>query len=154
MFRLTNFIKSNYIAILRPNLPKLSRSAVWNIMFMINELYLLWVPNFIELGIFFIFGTKFPPNVEIYTCFNVEYVLLDPNFDFLGGCCWLLLVTWWLLMVTARYRSLLFVPAFGRNVKISKIFDFIAKSSSLQTYTFATFGTADLKSSRDYYRGD
>ena len=54
------------------------------------------------LGIYFIFGTKFSWNEGIDTCFNVECVLLDRNFDFLGcylvvlpsGYCWLLLVTW------------------------------------------------------------
>ena len=43
---------------------------------MINKLDLLSGPNFIALEIFFIFGTKFPWSEEIYTCFNVEYVLL------------------------------------------------------------------------------
>ena len=98
---------------------------------MINELDLLWVPNFIALGIYFIFGTKFSWNEGIDTCFNifgtkfswnegidtcfnVKCVLLGRNFDFLGGYCslpsdycWLLLVTWWLLLVTARYWSFL-----------------------------------------------
>ena len=60
---------------------------------MINELDLLWVPNFIALGIYFNFRTKFSWNEEIDTCFNVEYVLLGRNFDFCGGC----------LVVTARY---------------------------------------------------
>ena len=93
---------------------------------MINELDLLWVLSFIALGIYFIFGTKFSWNVEIDTCFNVEFVLLGRNFDFLGsylvitarylvitdGCCslrggywWLLLVTWWLLLVTGGYQG-------------------------------------------------
>ena len=70
------------------------------------KLYLLWVPNFIVLEIFFIFGTKFSWNEEIDTCFNVKYVLLGPNFNCLSGYCslpsgycWLLLVTWWLLLI-------------------------------------------------------
>ena len=59
-------------------------------------------------------------------------MLVDRNFDFLGGYCllpsgyyWLLVVTWWLLLVTggycsllvvtARYRSLLLVPTFTMN---------------------------------------
>ena len=43
------------------------------------------MPNFIALGIFFIFGVTFSWNEGIDTCFNVEYVLLGRNFDFLGG---------------------------------------------------------------------
>ena len=79
------------------------------------------MPNFIALGMYFLFGTKFSWN----ECFNVEDVLLGRNFDFPGGyrslpsdCYWLLLVTWWLLIVnvvTARYRSLLLVLTFSRN---------------------------------------
>ena len=80
---------------------------------MINNLGLLWLPNFIKLGIYFIFGTKFSWNDGIDTSFNVEYVLLGHNFDFLGGYCLLLLVTWWLLVATTRYRSLLLVPTFS-----------------------------------------
>ena len=65
--------------------------------------------------------------LSYHTC-----VLVDRNFDFLGGYCllpsgyyWLLVVTWWLLLVTggycsllvvtARYRSLLLVPTFTMN---------------------------------------
>ena len=76
--------------------------------------------NFIALGIYLLFGTKFSWNEETDTCFNVKRVLLDHNFDFLG--CYLvitprnLMVTtgycslpcgycWWLLLVTARYCS-------------------------------------------------
>ena len=85
-----------------------SRSAILNIIFMINVLKLFWVPNFIALGVYFIFRTKFTWNETIGICFNVEYVLLDRNFDFVGGYC-----TW--LAVTARYRLLLFVPTFSMN---------------------------------------
>ena len=67
------------------------------------------MPNFIALGIYFIFGTKFSWNEVIDTCFNVEYVLLGRSFDFLGGYLVItaryLVVTpcyWWLLVVTAR----------------------------------------------------
>ena len=62
-----------------------SRSAISNIISMINELDLLRVPNFIALGIYFIFGTKFSWKKGIDTGFNVKYVLLGHNFDFLGG---------------------------------------------------------------------
>ena len=118
LFWLPNFIKIRHIAISRPNLPKLSRSAISNIIFIIHKLDLLWVPDFIALGIFFIFGIKFPWDEEIYTCFNVECVLLGRNYDLHGGYCslpsgywWLLLVTWWLLLVTGGYCSLLLVTA-------------------------------------------
>ena len=80
------------------------------------------MPNFIALGIYFIFGTKFSCNEWIDTCFNVECVLLGRNFDFLGGYLvvaapYLVLTAgycllpgsyaryWWLLLVTARYCS-------------------------------------------------
>ena len=59
---------------------------------MINKFDLLWVPNFIALEIYIIFGSKFSWNEVIDTCFNVEYVLFGHNFDFLGGY----------LLVTAR----------------------------------------------------
>ena len=81
---------------------------------MINKLDLHWVSNFIGLAIYFIFGTKFFSNEGIYTCFNVECVLNDRNFYFLGNhTCWLLLVTasycslpagyWWLPLVIGSY---------------------------------------------------
>ena len=61
---------------------------------MINELDLLWVPNFVALEIHFIFGTKFSWNEGIDTCLNVDTVCyLLRNFDFLG----------FYLVVTARY---------------------------------------------------
>ena len=88
---------------------------------MINELDLLWVPNFIALEIYFLFGTKFSWNEEIGTCFNVECALLDRNSDFLGGYLVVthsyLKVTSHYLVVTARYRSLLLVPSFTMDEK-------------------------------------
>ena len=63
--------------------------------------------NFIAFEVYFIFGTKFFWNEGIDTCFNVECVLLDRNFDFRG--CYLvvtapyLVVTTGYLLVTARY---------------------------------------------------
>ena len=81
-----------------------------NIIVTINKLDLLWVSNFIALGIYFILGTKFSWNEEIDTCFNVECVLLGRNFDFL-------MVTWWLLLFTASYRLLLLVTTFSMNVR-------------------------------------
>ena len=74
------------------------------------------------LGIFFIFGTKFSWNEDIDTCFNVECVLLGRNFDSLGGYCSLpsgysSLPSGYssLLVVTARYCSLLLVSTFSMN---------------------------------------
>ena len=79
------------------------------------------MPNFIALGIYFIFGTKFSWNEGIDTCFNVENLLLSRNFDFFGGY---LVVTARYLVVTARYLvvtggycSLLFGPTFSMNGK-------------------------------------
>ena len=54
------------------------------------------MPNFIAIGIYFLFGTKFSWNEETDTCFNVECMLLDRNYDFLGGY----------LVATAHYLSL------------------------------------------------
>ena len=65
-----------------------------------NKLDLLCVPNFIALVIYFLFGTKYSWNEGIDTCFNVEYMLLDRNFDFLGG--YLVFIARY-LVVTARY---------------------------------------------------
>ena len=84
-------------------------------MFMINELDLLLLPNFIASGRYFIFGTKFSWNEGIDTCFIVGCVLLDRNFGFISGYLGVtaryLVVTagycslpgsyWWLLLVTA-----------------------------------------------------
>ena len=50
------------MAILRPNMPKFLISGqdpqFSNIIFKMNEVDLLCVPNFIVLGIYIIFGTK------------------------------------------------------------------------------------------------
>ena len=82
---------------------------------MVNETDLLWLPYFIVLGIYFIFGTKFSWND---TCFNIEYALLGRNFDFLGVYLvvtapnlWLLLVTVHYLVVIGEYCSLPLVTA-------------------------------------------
>ena len=80
-----------------------SRFATLNIIFMIKEIDLLWVSNFITLGIYFIFETEFPWNEGIDTWFNVGCVLLGRDFDFLGGY---LVVTALYLVVTAGYCSL------------------------------------------------
>ena len=89
---------------------------VSNIIFRINKPDLLWVLNFIALGVNFIFGAKFSWNA----CFNVKCVLLVRSFDFLEGY---LVVTasylslpggyWSFLVVTAHYRSLLLIPIFS-----------------------------------------
>ena len=58
------------------------------------------MPNSIASGIYSIFETKFSWNVGTDTFFDVECVLLDRNFDFLGGY---LVVTARYLIVTAGY---------------------------------------------------
>ena len=73
------------------------------------------MPNFIALGIYFIFETKFSWNERIDTCFNVKFVLLGRNFNFLGDYSGLLLVTWWLPVVTARFHLLLLLLTFSMN---------------------------------------
>ena len=79
-----------------------------HIIFMIKEHDLLWVPNFIALGIYFLFRTKFSWNEGIDTCFNVECVLLGRNLDFLGGY---LVVNARYVVVTTGYCALLVVTA-------------------------------------------
>ena len=117
------------IAILQNAGEKPLLTIAYDIIFMINELHLPRVPNFIALGIYFLSGTKFFWNEENDTCFSVECLLLGRNFDFLGGylvvtarClmvttsyCSLLVVTARYLVVTARSRSLLLVPTFRMN---------------------------------------
>ena len=78
------------------------------------------MPNFIALGIYLVFGTKFSWNEGIDTCFNVKCVLLGHNFDFLGGYyllssgyCLLLGGYWWLLLL----GLLLLVPTFSMNAR-------------------------------------
>ena len=84
----------------------------------INKLDLLWMPNFVALGMYFLFGTKFSWNEGIDICFHVEYVLLSRNFDFLDGYLvvtaryLVLTVTACYLVITTRYRSLLLFPLF------------------------------------------
>ena len=109
--------------------------VAYHIIFMINELYLLWVLSFIALEIYYLFGTKFSWKEETDTCFNVECVLLGCKFDFLGGYLvatarYLIITTGYcllpdgdysLLVVTARYHSLLLVSTFSMNA----IFRFI-----------------------------
>ena len=75
---------------------------------MINELDLDWVPNFTGLGIYFVIGTKVSWNEGIDTCFNVEVCYFAEILIFL-------VVTWWLLLFTTGYYSLLLVPTFSMN---------------------------------------
>ena len=84
--------------------------VAYQIIFMIKKLYLLWEPNFIVLGIYFFFGTKFSWNDDTDTCFNVEYMLLDGNFNFLG--CYLV-VTRRYLMFTTGYCSVVILVTGG-----------------------------------------
>ena len=64
-----------------------------NIIYKINELDLLWVPNFISLEINFIFWTKFLWNEEIDTFLMLNVCYLVVGFIFLAVTLWLLLVT-------------------------------------------------------------
>ena len=69
--------------------------VAYYIIFMIYELYLLRVPIFTAIGIYFLFGTKLSWNEEADTCSNVECVFFGRNFDFLGS----------FLVATALYLS-------------------------------------------------
>ena len=62
------------------------------------------MPNFIALGIYFIFGTKF--------FWNVGLILV-----LMSNMCYLvvILIFLWFLVVTAHYCSLLLVPTFNMN---------------------------------------
>ena len=104
LFWAANFMKIGHIAILRANLPKFLISGQ-DLQFQISYLWLTNLSNFIALGIYFIFGTKFSWNEEIDTCFNVECVLLGHNFDFLDGYLVVTARYWWLLLVAPRYWS-------------------------------------------------
>ena len=64
-----------------------------NIIYKINELDLLWVPNFISLEVTFIFWTKFSWNEEIDTFLMLNVCYLVVAFIFLAVTLWLLLVT-------------------------------------------------------------
>ena len=87
----------------------------------INKLDLLWMPNLVGLGMYFLFGTKFSWNEGIDICFHVEYVLLSRNFDFLDGYLvvtaryLVLTVTACYLVITTCYSSLLLVLTFSMN---------------------------------------
>ena len=83
------------------------------------------MPNFLALGIYFIFGIIFSWNERIDTCLNVECVLLGHNFDFFGG--YLVVIARYLvvtggycllLVVTASYCLLLLVATFSMNKQI------------------------------------
>ena len=89
--------------------------------------------SFIALGMYFIFGSKYSWNEGSDTCFNVKYVLLSRNFDFFGGYLvvtarYLMVTTGYLvvtggycslLVVNARYRSLVLVPNFSTSALVA-----------------------------------
>ena len=85
--------------------------------------------QFHSIGNIFTFWFKFSWNKGIDTCFNVECVLLDCNFDFLGGYLvvtarYLVVTTGYcsipggyclLLVVTAHYHLLMLILTFSLN---------------------------------------
>ena len=84
------------------------RSPSYNIF--INELDLLWVPNFIALRMYFLFRTKFSEMRELIFVLMSNMCFLAIKFWFswwlFGGYCLLpssyyclQLVTWWLLLI-------------------------------------------------------
>ena len=113
LFRLPDFIKIRHISVLRPNLSKWnfgSRSAISNIIFMINKLD--WFS--VHWDIFHFCDQIFVRWGDWYF-FNVNVCYLARILFFLVVTWWLLLVTLWLLVVTTRHRSLLLVPTFSMN---------------------------------------
>ena len=131
LFWVPNLRKIRYIAFLRPNLPKHnfgSRSVISNIIFMINELDLLSVTNFIALGYIWFLGPTFYGMRGLILVLMSNVCYLAVILIFLVVSWWLPLVTWWLLLVTAHYLvvtahywSLLLVPTFSMNaVKLLK----------------------------------
>ena len=88
-------------------------------IYKVNELDLLWVPNFIALRMYFIYGTKFSWNEGTDTCqidlmsnvcslvvIIIFWWLLGGYCSLPSGYCSILLVTWCLLL-GGYWRSLL-----------------------------------------------
>ena len=99
--------KLEHIVISRPNVPKILISSqdpqFSNIIFKIDELDLLWVQNFIVLGIYLFLGPDFPGMRGLMLALKSNLCYLAVIFNF--------------LVVTARYRLLLLVPTFSMSAK-------------------------------------
>ena len=112
LFWVPNFIKIGHIAILRTNLPKFLISG-HNPQFQISHLWLTnltWSDCQISKHrecISFL-GPNFPGMSGLI-------LVLVSNVCYLAVILIFLVGTWWLLLVTARYRSLLLVPTFSMN---------------------------------------
>ena len=104
-----------------------SRSSISNIVLMIHELDLLWLSNFIALRIYFIFRAKSSWNEVIDTCWIMS------NECYLTVILIFFVVTWWSLVVTVRYRSLLLVPTFSMNVIFDNILTSVSKFKKFST---------------------
>ena len=87
------------------------RVKIRNFKYHIYKLDLLWLPNFIALRLYFIFGTTF----TIDACFNVKYLLLGGYCLLLSGYCSLLAGYWWLLLVTSGCWLTVFVQDFDNS---------------------------------------
>ena len=103
LFRLPNFIKIGYVAILQPILPQ-----VFNFGQDSQSQTYLWLTNSTcsdchSFGSILLFWDQFSWNEGIDTYFNVKCVLRRHNFDFLGSY---LVVTALYLVVTSGYYSL------------------------------------------------
>ena len=85
---MSNFIKIGHTAILRLTLPKFLISGQ-DPQFRIPYFWLADSTcskcQVSSIWIYFLFGTTLSWNAGINTCFNVKCLLLDRNFDFLGG---------------------------------------------------------------------
>ena len=120
-----------------------------SIIFKINELDLLWVPNFIAMRMYFIFGTKFSWNKGIDTCqidlmsnvcslvviliffggylvVTARYLVVTARYYSLPGARYLVVTGGYcsLLAFTSRYRSLLLVPTFSMNQRRLELYHY------------------------------
>ena len=94
-----------------------SRSTISNIIFMINKLDLLSLPDFIVLEYISFLGPNFPGMKGLILVLMSNICYLAVILIFLVVTWWLLLVIWWLLVVTTCYRWLLLVPTFSVNAQ-------------------------------------
>ena len=123
LFCARNFTKIRHITILGPNLATFlifSRCTISNIIFMVDELDLLWMPNFIAWEYTSFLGPSFPGMRELILNLmsNVSYLAVILGF-LVVTACYLLVTGCYLevLVVTAHHPSLLLVPTFSINEK-------------------------------------
>ena len=127
LFWVPNFIKIRHIVILRPNLPKFlilgqyqqfQISYLWLTNLTCSDYQISWHwehisilgPNFPEIRrliLVLMSNVYHLAVILIFLVVTARYLVVTARY------CWLI---WWLLVVTARSRSLLLVPTFSMNV--------------------------------------